>query len=91
MSDTTLWQQHPCACRFVRLDEFCKSKQTAWCGLHAMQREALQELARYFTSGNSVPIERATIRAEDFWRITGMDAKDRVQADHEMAASAARC
>lgn len=33
---------------------------------------ALAQLARYFTSGNSVPVERATIRAEDFWRITGL-------------------
>ncbi|MEQ9131123.1 MAG: hypothetical protein RJQ08_13555 [Salinisphaeraceae bacterium] len=33
---------------------------------------SLAELARYFTSGNSVPVERATIKANDFWRITGM-------------------
>lgn len=32
---------------------------------------SLNELARYFTSGNSVPVERATIKAADFWRITG--------------------
>lgn len=31
----------------------------------------LNELARYFMSGNNVPVERATIRAEDFWRIAG--------------------
>lgn len=35
-------------------------------------RNALAELALYFTSGNEVPVERATIRAADFWRITGM-------------------
>lgn len=33
---------------------------------------AVSELAKYFTSGNSVPVERATIRADDFWRITGL-------------------
>jgi hypothetical protein len=33
---------------------------------------ALNELARYFTSGNSVPVEQATILANDFWRITGL-------------------
>ena len=35
-------------------------------------RTAQSELARYFTSGNSVPVERATILAKDFWRITGL-------------------
>ena len=33
---------------------------------------ALEELALYFTSENGVPVERATILAKDFWRITGM-------------------
>lgn len=36
-----------------------------------LRGDVLDELARYFTSGNSVPVERATIRAKDFWRITG--------------------
>lgn len=36
------------------------------------QRDALNELARYFTSGNRIPVERAVICAEDFWRITGL-------------------
>lgn len=35
-------------------------------------RNALAELARYFTSSNSVPVERATILAKDFWRITAL-------------------
>jgi hypothetical protein len=34
--------------------------------------EAIAELAKYFTSGNAVPVERATISAKDFWRITGL-------------------
>ena len=38
-------------------------------------KEAMISLARYFTSGNDVPVERAVIRAEDFWRITGMESK----------------
>ena len=29
----------------------------------------LRELAKYFESGNQVPVERATIKASDFWRI----------------------
>lgn len=37
-----------------------------------LRGDALDEFALYFTSGNSVPVERATIRAKDFWRITGM-------------------
>lgn len=35
-------------------------------------RKAMRELAGYFRSANSIPVERATIRADDFWRITGM-------------------
>ena len=37
------------------------------------QEAALAELAKYFTSGNCVPVERATISAKDFWRITGLE------------------
>ena len=29
----------------------------------------LADLALYFKSGNSVPVERATIRTDDFWKI----------------------
>jgi len=36
------------------------------------EQRALNELAKYFVSGNSVPVERATIFAKDFWRIAGM-------------------
>lgn len=61
-----------CACKFVRREDFGEAEQTEWCGRHAKQRDALNELARYFTSGNSVPVERATILAKDFWRITGL-------------------
>lgn len=35
----------------------------------------IAELSRYFTSGNGCPVERATIKAEDFWRIVGQAAK----------------
>ena len=38
-------------------------------------QKAQYELARYFTSGNSIPVERATILAKDFWRITGLTPK----------------
>lgn len=37
------------------------------------QEVAMAELAKYFTSGNCVPVERATIMAKDFWRITGLE------------------
>ena len=37
------------------------------------QEVAIAELAKYFTSGNCVPVERATIMAKDFWRITGLE------------------
>lgn len=33
--------------------------------------KVIQELKLYFTSGNSVPVERATIMAVDFWKIVG--------------------
>lgn len=29
----------------------------------------IDELKKYFTSGNPIPVERATILAKDFWRI----------------------
>lgn len=32
-------------------------------------RNKINALKRYFTSGNDVPIERATIKASDFWAI----------------------
>ena len=35
-------------------------------------RSVVAELMLYFTSGNGVPVERATILAKDFWRITGL-------------------
>lgn len=31
--------------------------------------QMIVELKRYFTSGNDVPVERATIYAKDFWKI----------------------
>lgn len=37
-------------------------------------RDAQAAIALYFTSGNAVPVERATIRSADFWRITGMSS-----------------
>lgn len=40
---------------------------------HQRNAAALQELARYFRSGNSIPVERATIKTEDFRRITGIE------------------
>ena len=37
-------------------------------------KKALKTLAKYFTSGNSIPVDQATIKASDFWRITGLDS-----------------
>jgi len=34
-------------------------------------KKAIEELKRYFTSGNQVPVDRATIKAEEFYRIIG--------------------
>ena len=34
--------------------------------------KALATLAKYFTSGNNIPVDQATIKATDFWRITGL-------------------
>lgn len=36
------------------------------------QQKALATLAKYFTSGNKIPVDQATIKAADFWSITGM-------------------
>lgn len=49
----------------------------------AKQQKALSTLAEYFTSGNLINIERATIKADDFWRITGMVPNIQVQAGTE--------
>lgn len=72
MADWPLKHDGPCACRFVRREEFGEAEQTEWCGLHARQRDALATLAKYFTSGNHIPVDQATIKAADFWSITGM-------------------
>jgi hypothetical protein len=36
------------------------------------QRDAIATLAKYFTSGNHIPVDQATIKATDFWSITGL-------------------
>jgi len=35
----------------------------------------IQQLKKYFTSGNNIPVERATILAKDFWAIVGKDTE----------------
>lgn len=35
-------------------------------------QKAVSVLKQYFTSSNCVPVDKATIKAEDFWRITGI-------------------
>ena len=52
------------------------------------QEAALAELAKYFTSGNCVPVERATISAKDFWRITGLETPNARIKPRREAASA---
>lgn len=32
----------------------------------------IEELDKYFTSGNDIPVERATILAKDYWKIRGI-------------------
>lgn len=32
-------------------------------------KKALTELSKYFKSGNDIPVDRAVIRAKDFWEI----------------------
>ncbi len=51
-------------------------------------RTAQAELAKYFTSGNCVPVERATILAKDFWRITGMTPNAKVSGGVDFPPSA---
>jgi hypothetical protein len=42
-----------------------------WCKEEdvAKLEKAIDQLKRYFTSGNDVPVERATILSKDFWSI----------------------
>lgn len=43
---------------------------------------AFVELRRYFTSGNCIPIERAVIKAVDFWRIVDeVDDADEIRQE----------
>lgn len=44
MSDWPLKHDGPCACRFVRREEFGEAEQVEWCGLHAKQRDELGAL-----------------------------------------------
>lgn len=53
----------------------------------ARQRKALETLAKYFTSGNLIRVDQATIKSDDFWRITGMQVPN---ASNERPASAGR-
>lgn len=39
MADWPNKHDGPCACRFVRREEFGKAEQVEWCGLHAQQRD----------------------------------------------------
>lgn len=65
-----------CACRFERVDGLGGPRLIEACGFHAQMagenaalRRALEELSGFFRSGNSVPVERASISAKEFWRI----------------------
>lgn len=44
MADWPSKHDGPCACRFVRREEFGEAEQVEWCGLHARQREELERL-----------------------------------------------
>lgn len=41
MADWPLKHDGPCACRFVRKEEFGECEQVEWCSLHAKQRDEL--------------------------------------------------
>lgn len=60
----------------VKMDQVEHGDYQAMAAEAERLRKALAELARYFTSGNSVPVERASITAKDFWRITGLAPAD---------------
>lgn len=47
----------PCACRFVRRKYMGECEQIEWCGMHAEQRDALNDLTRHST--NETPAEVA--------------------------------
>ena len=44
MADWPLKHDGPCACRFVRREEFCEAEQVEWCGLHATRRDEMEAL-----------------------------------------------
>jgi hypothetical protein len=71
MADWPLKHDGPCACRFVRREEFGEAEQTEWCGLHAAQRDELERLRG--------ALKKANEQAEHFereWYLRG-DALER--------------
>ena len=40
------------------------------------EEAAINELNKYFRSGNDVPVDRVVIKAEDYFRITGQNPDD---------------
>lgn len=57
-------RRHPEGLKAVRMIRALRNEQD-----HL--EKAIADLSQYFKSGNSVPVDRATIKADDFWRIVG--------------------
>jgi hypothetical protein len=56
------------------MEGLCRESQKRemhWVDTNIELTEKIEQLKRYFTSANPIPVERATILARDFWQIIG--------------------
>lgn len=82
MADWPNKHNGPCACRFVRREEFGKAEQVEWCGLHAKQRDVMDALIRASREAADVLRRDADI-LRDCHTINGQwDEDDRETQDH---------
>lgn len=44
MAEWPLKHEGPCACRFIRREEYGEAEQVEWCGLHGTQRDEIAAL-----------------------------------------------
>ena len=63
--------KYHCLHQFLNKPDLDRQKKLLF--THINKEKVLLELSQYFISRNDVPVSQATIKAEDFWRITGLD------------------
>ena len=72
--------KYHCPHHFLNKPDLDRQKKLLF--THINKEKVLLELSQYFISRNDVPVSQATIKAEDFWRITGLDP-EKVKEYHQ--------